>query len=501
MVFSRSPLADDLINSAHNYKHYMRHLCQLSERAIELRSLTQGDLKKVWMIREPLWPLPDKCMFTETYVQTCTYMYANRRPDDRKRCVIHHIKIVEALFKINDCNAYAATRLLSLSYWIFLHSNEKDRREQRNYNSTIHALHKDMVITFLALKCQFSPPDRRTLIGQTLPQLPPKFTEIISIIHHGISPKHTSFLRLVLQQMLKIFMPNTKFSDMRQQTIVILIEDVYEYLSPGRWLWRKKGYRGIEDVIGDQTRYLALRQPTLRQHFVADKIRRELSAITRQLLRDNIINKIRNEIPKDTRAAPRAQCHNALLEALRIFHGLEILPNDDGRYLPTAPDMPNDTQILNSLHHLILVDICADLLAYRCPTVTRKFWFKGDNFDFVQFLRSLAKEVYDCAFQTPNKDRQALYFFIAKIVIALQQIIAARWYVSEVEQSTTNGTTTLATSKLVHHQEVIFILATSLSSTYDVYSTPESMDQIWCPYSQLSSVWTEPETLSPFALF
>ena len=95
-----------------------------------------------------------------------------------------------------------------------------------------------------------------------------------------------------------------------------------------------------------------------------------------------------------------------------------------------------------------------------CPRVNGNFWFEGDNFDFIQlnFLRSLAKEVYDCAFQTPDKDRQALYFPIAKIVIALQQIIAARWYVSEVKQSTRNGITTQATSDLVHHQETVFIL-------------------------------------------
>ena len=206
-----------------------------------------------------------------------------------------------------------------------------------------------------------------------------------------------------------------------------------------------EGSQGILDVIGDQTRYLALRQPTLCQYFVADKIRRELSAITRQLLRDNIIDKIGNEIALHTR------------RALRIFHGIEILPDDDGRYLPTAPDTPNDTRILNSLHHLILVDICTDLLGYSCPRVNGNFWFEGDDFDFIQlnFLRFLAKEVYDCAFQTPDKDRQALYFLIAKIVIALQQIVAVRWYISEVEQSTTNGTTTRATSKLVHHQETV----------------------------------------------
>ena len=445
---------DDLLNSAHNYKYYGRHLCQLSENAVELRTLTQGDLKKVWMAMEPLWPLPDKCMFTETYVQTC--IYGNRNPDDLKSCVKHHIKIIEALFMITYCESYDVTCLLSLSYWIFLYSNEKKERHRRTRNneyndSTIHALHKDLVITFLALNCRFPPPDRRTVtvIGQ-IPQLPPNFAKIISIIHHGISPKHTSFLRLVLQQMLKFFKPNMKFCDMRQQTIGTLIGNVYKYLSEGRWLWTKKGYQGIEDVIRDQTRYLALWQPILlHQHFVADKIRRELSAITRQLLRDNIIDNIRNKITLHT------------CKALEIFHGLQILPNDDGRYLPTARDtctcMP-DTKILNSLHHLILVDICTDLLGYRCPRVTSNFWFVGDNFDFVQFLRSLAKEVYDCAFQTPDKDRQALYFLIAKIAIALQQIIAARWYVTEVKQSTTNGITTLANKKLVDHQEIVFIL-------------------------------------------
>lgn len=75
---------------------------------------------------------------------------------------------------------------------------------------------------------------------------------------------------------------------------------------------------------------------------------------------------------------------------------------------------------------------------------------------FIEFLRSLANSVIHHALSVhKNYRREHLYPFLAKITIALQRIIATRWYVSEVVRG--SEFKIAATGALQQHLEIVFI--------------------------------------------
>lgn len=326
------------------FEHHVKKLCQqLSPEAIQLKSLTQNDLRYVWTMTENLWPLPERPVFTTS---TNAYIYCKKSLGGaQEKCVKAHIEILKDLFTMSDCPdpPDKTTWLLSLTLWTFYFYSKKKERKHGNYNSTAHVFHSDLVITFLALKCRFCPGPR--LVGNPIPELP-KLKR--SIVHHGISPEDPPFQRLVLQQLL-LLLPNVKRGDLRQHDPNNLATLVYWSLDPfnGRWLWQKKGISGILTIVKDQSRYMTLRQGKLRRNFVADKVRCELSAIAKKLEQE--YDRILPLLSRDT------------LQALKIFRDImeetQRVAFDDGSKLPPAPQdvIKNNIKLLNRLHHLILI--------------------------------------------------------------------------------------------------------------------------------------------------
>ena len=430
------------------FEGHVSQLCpQLSPEAIKLQHLNQEDLRQVWKMMEELWPLPEKPVFSNS---TNAYIFCKKSLGGAQEpCVQAHIKILYDLFTMTyrydgpPHQIPPVTQLLSLSLWIFHFYSKKNERNDRNYNSTAHIFHSDLVVTFLALKCRFCPAD---LKPQHIPALP-KLKR--SIIHHGISPEDPPFQRLILQQMLMFLNPYLIPGDLRQNNPENMALFVYWCLFSGNWLWQKKGARGILTIVKDQSRYMTLRQPNLRRNFVADKVRRELSAKAKGLEQD--FQRIVPLLPEpDT------------LQALEFFRAImeeaECRAIDDGSKLPPTPSRLNRNHIrlLNKLHHLLLIDICKDLLGDNCPRIGVSGWFK--NVKFIEFLRNLANRVIQYAFSIPDDStcrKEHLYPFIARIAVALQQIIAARWYVCEVEQG--SKVRIEAPIKLKQHLEVVFI--------------------------------------------
>ena len=275
-----------------------------------------------------------------------------------------------------------------------------------------------------------------------LPKLKP------SIIHHGISPEDPPFQRFVLQQMFLLLDPNLKCGDLRQAKLEGMATFIFCCLLSDNWLWQKKGPNGILTIVKDQSRYMVLRQPNLRRNFVADKVRRELSAKAKELEQE--IHRVVPVLEPD------------IHQALAIFHAImeeaQLKAFDDGSKLPpTSESLTLDKshiQLLNHLHHLILVDICKELLGDECPEVAENGWLQ--NIQFMPFIRCLANWViYQAKLIPLHRRRNDLYPHIAKIAVALEQIIALRCYICDVQRGSEFRIE--ATKELKQHLEIIFI--------------------------------------------
>ena len=435
-------------DSVHYYQLYVKELCELSsDKAVRLESLTQQDLKTVWEKVVELWPpmvdLPD---FAKTTDQPDTNAYIFCKSNlggAQNQCVDleAHIKILEHLYgvKYESLDRITVTRLLSLCLWALFFYTEKKEKGHKTYNSTSHAFHSDLVICFIALRCRFTP------VAEDV-KIPPKLPEFKNtIIHYGISPQHPAFHRLVLQEMLKMIMPDSKLNNLRKQNAVVIAEHIYWCLHQGGFLWSRKGSNAILLIISDQSRYMALRQPGIRRNYVADKTRRVLSAATRIFSRYDFIR-------------PLPALRDNIDEVLYVFNNFMIEAQhtaswDDGSMLPPLTEEP-DTKVLNFVHHMILTDICTRIPGYHCPQVDENGRF--EDADFNKEVRKLANTVVELAIKTEKNDRPTdLYPVIADLAVALQLIIAARWYISEVEQR--KKVTFEADKKLINHQEVVFI--------------------------------------------
>lgn len=165
--------------------------------------------------------------------QKCIHILQESLGGAQEKCVESHAQLLKALFTTPYTRAdiEKIMQVLPPSLWVYLFYTEKSKckSHSKNYNSTIHSFHSDLVITFLALKCQYSPPWRTGQISR-LPVLP---TFKNTIIHHGISPQHPIFQGLILQQMVKIIYPDSKFCDLQQQAHETLAGYIHWYFIRG----------------------------------------------------------------------------------------------------------------------------------------------------------------------------------------------------------------------------------------------------------------------------
>ena len=431
-------------DSKHYYQRHVQKLCELSsDKAVHLESLTQPDLQAVWKKVEELWPpsvyIPDFTKSTKAYIFCKPSLGAGTEP-----CVMAHITILKDLYQVTveSCDRDRNIKLLSLCLWVFFFYTKKknDKKHKKTYNSTSHAFHSDLVICFIALQCRFPPVPEDTKIP-----VMPQFKN--TIIHYGISPEHPAFQRLVLREMVKIIIPGCEFNNLLQQNAVAIAKFIYSCLLPGGFSWSSEGFDAILRIISDQSRYMALRQSRLQRNYVADKAQRVLSAAKIILDAD------------DSFTTPMPALRDDTDKVLRDFH--EIMKEaysaaswEYGNTLPPLSDFKKDDMtMLNFLHHLILIGISTEIPGYCRPNVKENGWFEVA--DFIKEIRKLARTVVILAIKQRNNRKKVLYPVIARLAVALQLIIAARWYISEVEQH--KKVPFEADRELINHQEVFFI--------------------------------------------
>ena len=357
-----------------------------------------------------------------------------------------HVEVTQSLMclrhRVNETHAHLFMKLLAVTYWLFRYhcKKELDKKHKKTYNVSLHHFLSDLLVTLLLLMCLFQLP---LPTQSAIPEFPENFKK--TIIHLGISPSHAVFQRLVLKQMLKIL--GIEIGNLRTpQDLAVL---VYWHLGDS-WLWSKKGADGILRIVKDQSRYLTLRNPGLRRNFVADKTRRWISRVVKNITEYKILVGLKS---KDEQRVLRAEEEQKVLETFRmITTGIDT--SDDGIHLPPLPKKlsSDDIRLINLIHHLILFDVCEELLGPDCPRIDHRAWFVLEN--FVDFVECLARRVVERAKKTPTLWRKGLvYPQVAKIAVSLQQIIAARWYITEVEGKGKIA----ANDTLKQHQEVVFL--------------------------------------------
>lgn len=333
-------------------------------------------------------------------------------------------------------------KLLAVTYWLFSYycKKEVNKQHKKTYNINLHRFLSDFIVTFLLLMCV------RVILPRfpqpAIPILPRNFKQ--TIIHLGISPGHAVFQKLVLKEMLKIL-------DIyrQQQTPQQLAYSIHCHCLRNRLLWSKKGADGILRIVKDQSRYMALRSPDLVKNFVADKTRRWISQVVKQITKHNIRDLLK-----------KGDEQGVLTTFWKITTGVDI--SDDGMHLPPLPEKPPSKLLINLVHHLILYDVCKEFLGAQCPCIDHNAWFVLDSTGadstnvFISFVRKVARRVVETAVAIPEQWRtESMYPKVAKIAVSLQRLIAARWYVNEVEGE--DNLKIAGTAALKQHQEVVFL--------------------------------------------
>ena len=164
---------------------------------------------------------------------------------------------------------------------------------------------------------------------------------------------------------------------------------------------------------------------------------------------------------------------------------------DDECYLPPDPIKPSNTKIVNRLHHRILYHVCVGLVGEeRCPHINMHGRF--ENVNFIPYIIEIASRVVNVVTQERLKSqtgKRELYRYLSLIVVFLQYIVAARWYLCEYHQ-----TRTMAVDRdLLGHHNVFFlflafrvVLMYLLPYEYFVQRVPSSLPTYVKEHSLLS---------------
>ena len=432
--------------------HYVRHVAELCKRlpskGLWLERLRQCDAEEVYGAFHRLWEdlpgMPEEHLQPHLKYSFMEYIACKQNYGSAQKTYIEtHVEVTRWL-----ANRYLLpsqdpgvsdliTKLLALTYWLFRFNCEKkdNKKHRKTYNVHLHHFLSDLIVTFLLLKCLLPSSTLRRYRGRI-----PDFPKLEStIIHLGISPTDAVFQRLVLRQMFKLLQIEC---DENLKTPQDMAQSVQHFLSGYLSLGGEKGADGILRIVQDQSRYLTLRSPDLRRNFVADKTRREVSQAVKAMVESNI------------RAYLTIENQQQALKKFRsIMTGIDR--SDDGSCLPPLPETlsEKDIKVINLLHHMIMFDVSSKFLDRHCPRINEEAWLILDNQKFTDFVEDLARRVLGWAKSIDTAMRtQLLYPHIAKLAVSLQQIIAARWYVSEVKMKGISGNVTVK-----QHQEVVFL--------------------------------------------
>ena len=254
------------------------------------------------------------------------------------------------------------------------------------------------------------------------------------IMQYQITAEHPAFQRLILLNVLKILYNGTIGKCLTRAPPEFLASMVCMYFQNDEFSWCIQGVGGVLRIVKDQSRYMTLRSPGLRRNYVSDKARRVLLTT----------------ICRYTDMVPSIDQWEDLSKARRIVKVGDY--RDDGYYLPPSLAKPPYMKLIDRLHHRIMHEVCFDVKEKgRCPLIDKHGWFK--DVDFIPYITEIASLVINIARCEPRSDRRALYRDIGAIVVCLQEIIAARWYLSECHQTWTMT----ANGEAIRHHQVLFL--------------------------------------------
>ena len=417
-----------------NYMRYVREMFpKMSEKGVAGRSFRQEDLQEVWGAIEAILP---KELQPSLVLKTNAYTFCGRSPGAAaEEWIKHHQNLVRYLL-YNVLPKDQLTQLLSLSYWVFVFYSKKaefylkEVKKRTKYSKAAHYLHCDLLMTLITVKyllCHHQGFDLPPALPSCLPAELKR-----DVIHYEITAEHPAFQRLILLNVLKILYNGAIVKGLTRAAPEQLASIVCQYFEKDGWSWGSKGVGGLLGIVKDQSRYMTLRSPGLRRNYVSDKTRCVLSTICRY-----------------TKMVPSVDQWEALSLARRIVKEGDY--RDDGSYLPTSAKPP-DMKLINRLHHTILQEVCCNVVGRgRCPPIDDHGRFI--DVDFNSFITEIASLVVNIARCQPRSDRPALYRNIGPIVVSLQEIIAARWYLCECRQPWTMA----ASEEAIHHHQVLLL--------------------------------------------
>ena len=427
------PVQYDMIQTIYvelldNYTRCVSEVCK--DKEVKVQSMSQDNLRKVWKTIEEILPVIEELRLSFG-VNTNAYTFCKSSPDEAPGKWINlHLEMVYYIRRDNmRICPEQLTHLLSLSYWIFAFYSKKAELGHSNYSKISHYLHFDLLMTLITVKylrCRNQ--GFYMYLSHRLPPLPAKL-KIRNVVHYGITAEHPAFQRLILLNVLKILYNGATVKALTRAAPEHLASIVCQYFGKDG---RSKGVDGLLRIVKDQSRYMTLTSPDLRRNYVSDKTRCVLSAIVR-------VYKLVTSESDDW---------EALSWACRIVKGGDY--RDDGSYLPTSAEPP-DMRIINRVHHQILYEVCKYILGDNCPPINNEGWITVEG--FTSFITEIAFLVVNITRRQPPKNRPALYPAIGRIVVSLQEIIAARSYLSECKKTWTMA----ANREAIRHQKILFL--------------------------------------------
>ncbi len=356
-----------------------------------------------------------------------------------------HTAIMAELIKTNKHKLLPVDRVANLVSWLIdFYTTRKDLIKP--LSKQLFLFLQDLLITLLVLECLQTMGAVCTYKWQIDD---PQRVATFKITPHMVSPESDLFQSLILKEMIRILGLDIAQNESPEDLAKVILE----YFKPRQCGWSKKGVDGVLKVVKDQSRYMALRSSL--KHFVVSKIRCLEDALLAKLTKEDIeIEYIKNIMEFLTQLKQKKK---PFLRSIRYEH-------------PTCI-AANEVTNINHIHHKILNEVTVDMLKEGThPKINPKNgWVDVDN--YLDFLIKIAR---DAVTVIPRSDtRKTLEYKHKKIATALQDVIALRTYVSDIEG-------TIEINKVaLYHQKILFVLvAFRALLMYILPITPTNVQQV-----------------------
>jgi len=336
------------------------------------------------------------------------YILIQKEADYVKRLQLYtarHTAVTRQMVKIlEDKGEYVIlVNLLSLAYWLVLYHSKI--KEHQNYNQHVHHFLSDLVIMLILLLSKLFP------LNQLQRHNDPLFVPGIVETTIEIESISTNFLfkELVLIEMCQILGISPKRSSNPADTIIILIQTVHQHLIHTYKIgWSAEHFKKI---IIDQARYIAIN--TTKGTVSSKNISNILNAI--KYLHDTRID-FNDSLETEKQTKLQEICKTIFLHKY----------SKDEHQTPAQLSM-TPRENIKKFYHAAFVGIVLHICG-TCPKINRDFWISIKN--FMKYSRMLAKEAIQ---KCEGKNNSSVnYHYVAKITVALREIIAARYFLNDM---------------------------------------------------------------------